>query len=152
VTASPHPHVQREEAAAVAAALGQPPEGLVAIKMQMQDGGGNLEGRPPKALLGFSPGRPFGIDYPDSPSGPMGTRAAVRYDAPEGTLIIVGHETGAAIWAWVEHTATVVGLVGGVKELATWMRAGRAPEQPNKVKVGAGGNIKSSEPWDEQTL
>lgn len=144
--------IQREEAIAVADELGRPPEGLVGIKMSHVDGSG-LPHDPPE-LAGFEPPKAFMISYP-YPGGGSTERPAVRYDSAEGSLIVVGHESGAAIWAFVEHAATVVGLLGGVVGLTDWVRARRGGgrrEQPDKVDVDKEGTIVRSAPWDEQTL
>jgi hypothetical protein len=152
VSTSAHPWVTREEAIAVADELEHPPEGLVGIKTSPDDGW-ELFSAPPD-LADFDGPKQFMITYPYAQGGST-QRPALRYDSPNGSLVVVAHETGAAIWAAVEHTATVVGLLGGVVALWDRVRAGRptgAGEPPDKITVDKDGNIVASDPWDERSL
>jgi hypothetical protein len=151
VSSSAHQWVSREEAIAVAEELKRPPAGLVGIKTSPGDGW-DLFSAPPN-LADFEPPKQFMISYPYSQGGST-ERTALRYDSPGGSLVVVAHETGVVIWAVVEHTATVVGLLGGVVALWDRVRAQRqgAGQPPDKVTVDKDGNIVESVPWDEQSL
>lgn len=152
MSTSAHQYVSREEAIAVAEELERPPEGLVGIKTSPGDGW-ELFSAPPD-LPDFAAPKQFMMAYPYEYGGST-ERPALRYDSPDGSLVVVAHETGVAIWAAVEHMATVVGLLGGVVALWDRVRAKRPAEAggpPDKVTADKDGNIVASVPWDEQSL
>jgi hypothetical protein len=146
-----HPDVTRGEALAVAGELSRPVEELRAIKMDSQDGSTHFGGSPPPQIRGFDAPKEQTLTYLDERSGNNEPRPVVRYDSLDGTviIIIVEHESGAAIWQWITHTAEVVSLLGGITALVDWVRAqtSGAPTDPKRVTVDGNGE-NTSEPWD----
>jgi hypothetical protein len=136
------------EAQAIAALLGCQPSELWAVKMDSTDGGGSLPEDAPPPLSGF--GAPAKItvsfkgDYPWE-------RDAVRYDSGKGSLVVVGHETGATIWTVAEHTALVMSIFGlSLRDLFKWIRArpgARPAKEPAKVRQFDD----AGKPYDQET-
>ena len=84
-TTAPDPPV---EAVAVAQMLGCAPEQLTGIKLLVGD-----DVHPPPDLPGFT--RSPGVITFTTKGGWKDTRGIVRYDSPDGPLIIVPHEDGS---------------------------------------------------------
>lgn len=85
-------------------------------------------------LAGFNPAEHVRVGW----EGEEYRRFAARYDSPDGSLIVVSHETGPEIFFVVlGGAAAATTVIRGVYNLIEWVRAGRArgPARPEDVNA-----------------
>jgi hypothetical protein len=110
------------EVRAVAELLGHRPDEVSAIKLP---GPGRLAESPltfgAPELDGFEPPAHLKVAWDDQTPHP-----AARYDSPEGSLIVVSHETGPVLFfVWLGGAAAATTVVQGAYGFMQWVRARR---------------------------